>query len=428
MSRVLLLQIPFAAEVCWPMGLSQLASVLEAAGHEVVGVDLQLADRAEARRAARSADWIVTTTLPHTLADVRDALRACRGPRARAVVVGLGVSVDPTGILRHTGADLGVLGDPERAVVALADGLDPDAVPGVLTPGRTATPQRVPLADLPLPDRHHFPCEPYGHAMRAVATPYALAFTSRGCGRHCAFCPVPARHPSGFDGRPAEQVEEEWSRLAVDHGIASVHVEDDAFCADPERARAIGEHLARRAGAPGARLPVWELVNGVRPADVDADLLRALAAGGCRRLVFGFEHLGPVVAPDTDTDPARARALVAVARSLGMRVGGYFVVGLPGKGRRETLRSLVEAWRLDLDDANWIPFHPVPGAPLAGERLHPWTETAVLGATAAFFLRPRAAGNLSRDLTHDPSTAPQLAAKAVELLRHGGPVPTRDQP
>ena len=90
----------------------------------------------------------------------------------------------------------------------------------------------------------------------------------------------------GFDPRTPERVFDEWMMLVREHGIRSIHVEDDNFLADRERILELCNRLLD-AGSP----VVWELVNGVRPDQVDPTILKAMADAGCNRIVFSFEHI-----------------------------------------------------------------------------------------------------------------------------------------
>jgi radical SAM superfamily enzyme YgiQ (UPF0313 family) len=198
--------------------------------------------------------------------------------------------------------------------------------------------------------------------MRATRTPYAAVFTSRGCGRACPWCGVPALRLQGFDGRAPAAVVEELAYLVREHGVASALVEDDHFLEEPARVCALCDLLAAR------RLPLaLELVNGVRPQAADPDLFAIMARAGVARVVFGFEHLHAGLGERPGCDLATARRAVAIARGAGMRVGGYFICGLPGVPVRESLCSAVLARGLDLEDANFVPFYPAPGSAWAEE-------------------------------------------------------------
>jgi radical SAM superfamily enzyme YgiQ (UPF0313 family) len=340
-SDVLLVALGTGAEPAYPMGLCSMIPLLRASGANVAGLDL---DFERPKRVGRAA-WVGTSVLPHTAQAARWLIRLAKRNGARsAFVVGVWPSLDPASALRETDADFAIVGPPERAAAALVSGTDPGTIPGVVTRDSACPPVAVRLADLPLMDRRVFPLARYTHAMRSTAVPYAMTFTSRGCCRACPYCPVPALTARAWDARPAEQVADEMLRLAHEHGVRSVHFEDDAFLTDVERAHAIAREL-RRIGRPAS----FELVNGIRPEEADPELFRELAASGLARVVFSFEHVSSTPVPG-GTSFETARRAVRAARSAGLRVGGYFILGLPGAADAGVRAALA----LRLDDANFV--------------------------------------------------------------------------
>ncbi len=431
---VLLVQPRAASEWVYPVALATLSAVLRRHGHRVLGVDLQRATTGELLGVVERErpDWLGLPVMAHTAPDAASVLlRVRQRVPVRSWVQGVHPTVEPQRCLQRTGADWAVVGDPERTVPSLLVG---DASPGPglarlvrgqLQGGSPAT--RVPLASLPMPDRSLFPVRPYGYAMRALRLPYAALHASRGCPLACAHCSVPARRPAGLDARTPEQVVAEISALARDHGARSILIEDDAFLADPAWGMELGRQLEL------ASLPVvLELVNGVRPAQADPSLLRQLAAGGLRRVVYGFEHVGPDTLGGVGCTPALARQAVAAARRCGLRVGGYFVVGLPGLSQPAVLAGLRRAIGLGLDDANFLPWYRDPGSAWAHEPPPALSRARAArlarGAQAAFFVHPRAALRLGGDLVAHPRIFGALADKAGEALWEAGPVPVRDSP
>ena len=128
--------------------------------------------------------------------------------------------------------------------------------------------------------------------------------------------------------------------------------------------------------------------------------------------------------------------VVQEAQRIGMRVGGYFIIGLPGISIQDTLASIRLSIRLPLDDANWVPFYETPGSGYAGAATT-IDATSIPKRTAihlaklahlAFFAKPRSFARLTSEMVTTPATLPSLARKAVELLHAGGPVPMRDTP
>jgi len=413
-----------------------MGAVLRARGHQVWGVDLQFDSVASLydRLQEVEASWVGATVLPHNAEDVGRLFRDLRAIRPISTfIAGAYPTLDAKAALLRTGADVAVVSDPEATVADLVSAERGNPIAGTVARtehGPVAGPRRspVPLADLPFPDRSLFPPIRYSYAMRSTAVPYTMAYTSRGCLLACPYCPVSTLRPRGFDCRPADQVHAEMKMLAEEFGIRSVHIEDDAFLAD--RARIV--ELCRLLKEDPVPV-VWELVNGVRPPQVDEELLGLMAAAGCSRIVLSFEHLSSDGVPAVGHDIATAKAAVRQARRAGMRVGGYFMVGLPGVTLAESLHSIYLGLALRLDDANFIALYDAPGSAYArqvegqAQRLPPAAAAQLAkAAQVAFFCGPRPLLRLTVDLIRTPQVIPSLAEKARELIRFGGPVPMRD--
>ena len=207
--------------------------------------------------------------------------------------------------------------------------------------------------------------------------------------------------PDGFDPRDPAQVAAEWDSLVTAHGVRSIHVEDDNFLAERDHAEAICRALSDR-GVSVA----WELVNGIRPDQVDEALLSRMAAAGCRRIVYSFEHLAAGQAPAIGTTLEHAERVVAWAKASGMRVGGYFMVGLPGESLSSNVLSIRYALGLGLDDASGSPSTRAQGPGFAGcistvdatalDRRH--AIRLAKAATIAFFANPRTFGRLGSEM------------------------------
>jgi radical SAM superfamily enzyme YgiQ (UPF0313 family) len=434
--NILLVQPRVSAEPAYPLALAGIIPLLEDAGHTVSGLDLCFDSISTISEHVHRNDiaWVGATVLHHNAESVLEWMWPLRQiPNVKTFVAGALPTLDPLGALARTGADFAIVGPPEVSTCELINAQDPHGVPGIVSRHRsTVIPRNQPsFTSLPLPDRRVFPVEQYSHAMRSTALPYAQVVTSRGCDRHCGYCPVPQMRPLGFDPRTPERVLDEWMMLIREHGIRSIHVEDDNFLADRERVLDLCDRLVD-AGTP----VVWELVNGVRPDQVDPTVLKAMASAGCNRIVFSFEHIQAQMSPAIGYTWDQSKNAVDWAKALNMRVGGYFILGLPGESLPSTLLSIRYALQLGLDDANWVPFYESPGSGFSGcastidstaiPREH--AERLTKAATVMFFANPKTFGRLGSEMVATPATLPALAEKAVELLRAGGPVPLRDSP
>ena len=423
-----------SAEPTYPLVLASIASTLRSEGHGLTVVDLQFDSSTEVvqQLSRRKPDWIGVSALPHTVNRVREIVRLARSVADVPVfLAGAYPTLNPEDALMRTGADVAIVGPPEATTARLIRSSRPRSLPGVVVwfgdGFQTNVPARkVPVRDLPPMDRELFPVSRYGAAMRSTAVPYTMLLTSRGCPRACSHCPVPALHPEGFDARTPEQVVREMRELSLTYGIRSFHIEDDAFLANRARVEEICALLTRR-----PLDVVWELVNGVSHQDVEPRLLRQMARAGCRRIVYSFEHFGQARSSAGGLTFRDAQRIVLTTRAEGIRVGGYFMVGLPGVGLRESITSILWALRLGLDDSNFTPYHRLPGSrdQHNGARSSISTEHKLFLARAAqmaFFHHPRAFLRFMQDLALMPEVLPTMVNKSRELMRGGGPVPMRE--
>jgi radical SAM superfamily enzyme YgiQ (UPF0313 family) len=143
------------------------------------------------------------------------------------------------------------------------------------------------------------------------------------------------------------------------HGVRDVSFWDDTFTLDPARVQHICREILRR----GLRV-AWS-VNG-RVDSVDAEMLAAMKAAGCWRILWGLEsgvqrHLDTL---KKGTTLEQARRAVALARRQGLESLGMFLFGIPGETYEDGLRTIDFACSLDLDLASFGFLTPYPGTEL----------------------------------------------------------------
>lgn len=452
-AQILLLQPRVCAEPAYPLGLASLVPPLQAEGHQVRGLDLHFTPWEQALRQAAQAEVVAITVMTRAVPEVRrfvTALRTRRPHGQKVVIGGPQPSLFPRETLAQTGADVAVVGDGTLILPKLIHSTK-SALPGVvwrdpLVPRLPPLPPSPP-DEWPWPDREVFPMPAYALAMRALALPYTPVVTSRGCRRHCAHCPAPRLHPTGFQARSPENVWAEWSWLSKQYGIRDVHLEDDDPFADPARVVALCERLIRHP------LPlIWECVNGIPPERLDPTLFPLLARAGCKLLVMAFEHLRWAEKPaETETlgcSRAQAKRLIQAAEAAGIEVGGYFMVGLPEHARREQVLGVLASLGLGLTRANYSAFQWLPGAQrlveqggegsahtLAGQaqngsegrRLDPvmfegrpsprGVQQLSAWAHVGFYLQPRPLKRLLESIWHEPQQLRLLLRKGLEQVR-----------
>jgi len=308
-------------------------------------------------------DWIGVTTMSLTslapVARVIAALRA-RDDSVRIVVGGHGASMLPAHPLA-AGADLVVYGEGEATFRhLLLHGTHPP-IPGIawLDHGecRTTPAMRLiePLDSLNPPARDLMP---------PPVNQVHLLETSRGCPHACRFCETTRFYGRHWRPMSPVRVARDVRDLVEVHDAWIIEITDDNFGADKTRVLRICELLREQ------ELPAFFMVSA-RADDLMADtrILPAMAGARMLRISIGVESLVPNLAPITgkNIDPAVYRKLFARMRELGMFSVASFIVGLPGEPDDAGEKNLALAIEAGPDSAQFIPFYPFPGIPLAAD-------------------------------------------------------------
>lgn len=357
--KVLFLRDNFGGEVPLscpypPLELAFTAAVLRRAG---VPVELLAAnvlglvhEDVVRRLAERPPAWVVFPSAWGSLKDdyrLAGLLRAAL-PETRLAICGPNVTASPEKVLRASALDVVILGEPEEAVLRLAQGEDRGTVPNVafLDQGALVTTERRPppgWPDYPLPARDLLDLSRYTIPF-SRRLPCTTLATTRGCPHHCTFCPTQIWNRGEVRPRPVARVEEELLELVRRYGMREVNFRDDTFTWNRERVLAIGDAILRN----GLDL-TWRCF--ATASTVDKPLLEFMASAGCTQVCFGFESGDDAVLRKTGkgTTVDQGRQAAAWAKEAGLEVSGTFIVGLEGDTPDTIDRSIRFAIDAELD-------------------------------------------------------------------------------
>jgi len=354
-----------------PVGLSVVATALEAAGH-----DVELLDLTFSRDLAKDVRKVLRRSRPRVVAvgirnldncnferpvfflpEIRDAvvrMVRAQAPDATLVVGGAAVNVSAADVLEYLGADFAIVGEGEMAMPAFCAALESGENVGVL-PGVLA--RRGPRAALPILDtgRMGRAEPPRGRAVveafdqvgpsrvfrwvdvpryAALGTPYPVQ-TKRGCALKCAYCVY-----NNIEGhayrlrRPSDVVDE--IEEAAELGVRQFELVDSTFNLPLSHARALCDELERR------KLPIELSTMGLNPAGVTEELVHAMKRAGFRSVMCTPESASDVTLQSLQKGFSKqsveraARALAAAE----MPTWWFFLLGAPGETMdtvRETL-------------------------------------------------------------------------------------------
>lgn len=361
-----------------PLGLGLVCAAARSAGHEVVFLDLlaEADPRGAVKRAiagfapevigvsVRNIDDQCRESPRFLLEAVREVVAECRaGSRAPVVLGGAGYSIFPREALAFLGADYGIAGDGEAAFVALleriAAGESPADLPGVHAAGGGPSTGRAHsrnLDALPLWDE-------------ALAPPasedlWVPVQSRRGCPNDCSYCSTSRIQGRRIRRRSPRRVVETVGRLAR-AGLRRFYFVDNSFNIPEHHALELCKELA--ALDPPV---IWRCI--LYPERVGEELVRAMAAAGCREVSLGFESgcrriLREMNKRFTPEDVRRTSDLLA---AHGIRRFGFLLLGGPGETRESVEESLAFARSLRLDDLRiTVGIRIYPGTPLAKRAL-----------------------------------------------------------
>ncbi len=417
----------FAAYDLWlkPLGLLYLASLLEAEGCEVILLDaldrwhpkvLELSGRTsprsrlygdgfyhkeevdkptgfahvqrkysrygmppflfrkelEAIHSIHSIDAVlVTSGMTYWYQGVHEAIAMCRNvfPEAPIWLGGIYATLFTDFARRHSGADVVVAGEGERAVLQLLE-----KTFGVRSRFTEPTDD-----ELPFPAYHLYP-----------HLDYAATMTSRGCPYTCSFC---ATHEftQRFRRRDPQRVISEIESYRA-RGIRNIAFYDDALFVNADRhIKVILRQVAHSSGQVNFHTP-----NGLFARLVDAELAELMVKAGFKTIRLSYETKNADRQADmrkvVDSDLVRALQHLEKAGFPRREVTVYLIMGLPFQKPQEVEDSIRYVHDLGAK-VSLSSFTPIPGT-------REW--------------------HLAVEHFHFPQDQPLLTNKSIYPLRHDG--------
>lgn len=347
-------------------GLGYLSSVLHKAGHSVRVLDFnnypQRRDERLLSALNNNNDVIGFSVKSNTIDEAARLALMARAHSGGSIIIagGAGVTAEGCNILKdYTCFDYAFRGEAEQNIVPFLSAIDRKATlneisgicfrdnDGIVDSGIL---HATSMDLLPFPEYSFF------DYMDMQFLNYPLV-TSRGCPYRCSYCSVRFVSGSRFRCRSAENIAEELLQAKRKYNIEHFEVIDDTFTQDMERAKGICREFIRKDIGL-----TWKCPNGIRADKTDKELFRLMRDSGCREVWFGVESLNEEVFKLIDKgeqieDIERA---VLNAKRAGLKVGAFFIIGLPGSTYEKDLETLSRAKKLKLDFCTWSVATPMP--------------------------------------------------------------------
>ncbi|MCX7624843.1 MAG: B12-binding domain-containing radical SAM protein, partial [Candidatus Sumerlaeaceae bacterium] len=309
-------------------------------------------------------DFVFFPSTVHTIRDDMEAALLARQIRPDVRIVCKGESLVYLAeqvLTEYTQLDGIVDGEPELTFLDLLRDTPPTEILGFIWRGADGSIKRnpprpliEPLDQLPLPAYDLLDLDLYlspenGRRIGAI-------YAQRGCPAKCVFCPAGSMFEFRVRERSVAHVMEELRICVNEFGIRDFLFHGDTFT------------LHKRWLIELCKAIVDEGLNihwgcNSRVDTIDDERAAWLKKAGCWVVAFGFEH-GSQEILDKMKKGARvekAYDAVRICRRHGLKVHGFFVIGLPWE-TRETLEECYRFARsLDTDFFDFNIAYPLPG-------------------------------------------------------------------
>ena len=228
------------------------------------------------------------------------------------------------------------------------------------------------LDTIPYPAWSYLPMERYFTINKPHAggkeTPNTVMITSRGCPYQCIFCSIHSVWGKRFRKRSIQNITGEMETLIKRYGIKEIQFEDDNLLFDRDYAERLFQEMINK------KLNLrWTAPNGISVEKLDRTLLKKMKESGCYALFFAIESGREETLKDIvkkKVPLSRIKSLVKYAKTLGIKVSGFFVVGLPGETKANIKQTFSFAAGLSLNEALFFYATPYPGTPLYTQALN----------------------------------------------------------
>jgi len=268
----------------------------------------------------------------------------------------------PESSLKETKCNIAVIGEGEHTIKEIVNGKKLEKIKGIAYKknGKIYTNERREfiqnLDELPFPALHLYEIGKY-KVPKAIArnNPVAWLETSRGCPYGCIYCNK-SIFSRIYRAKSPERVVSEFKK-AKQMGFKEIHITDDGFTTDMERAEKICDLLIKEKVNIG-----WSTITGIRVDRVNQKLLKKMKQAGCYMVYYGIESGNQKIIENIKKGITLEQVKNAVkwSKEAGLEVAGFFMIGLPGETEKTMQETIELAKSLELDLAKINITIPLP--------------------------------------------------------------------
>jgi radical SAM superfamily enzyme YgiQ (UPF0313 family) len=343
--------MPAKGRYLWPnLDLLVLSGFVDESAFELVVIDAMVEEMSSAETLRRATECrpklVVSATSAITwTADMEFLSQLKARTNATILVTGDYPTGAPEAALRdHADLD-GVILDYSDCDLLTVATSGPEAGLRNIFTRLDAAPTKAPgrKFDMPVPRHELFPLHRY-HLPQGMYHPVTLLATDFGCAYSCSFC-VCERF--SYKRRTLDNLSAELDKIRS-LGIREFRIMDVIFGTVKSHALAVCDALA-------SFDPPFSWSCEMRCDAIDEELLVRMKQVGCHTIMMGVESASDEILEKHRKGIKRAdvERAFALARKVGLRTVGYFIIGLPGDTYETIDRTIQFAIDLDPDFASF---------------------------------------------------------------------------
>ena len=345
MSRILLVNTNRLRPRISPIGLEYVAGSLIASGAELKVFDLAFAKRGFSQELKELLEKFSPLLIGITVRNIDDCYYLSgqsflnpirwliswlrKNSSAKIVLGGVGYSIAPKALLEYLGADYGIYGDGELALVQIFDRTSSDQkidenLTGVLTPN-SKTFHRAELAPDNFPRARNLV---NNYSYFQVGGQIGIE-TKRGCDGKCIYCADPLAKGRKIRMRNPVAVADEIEEL-ISYGVSAFHICDSEFNRPYFHCYQVLEQIQKKGF--GKKI---ELYSYMSPKPFDLDLAQLYRKAGGRGICFGVDSGSEKMLKILNRDHLvrDIEKAVSLSKKVGIKVMLDLLVGGPGENK-----------------------------------------------------------------------------------------------
>lgn len=355
------------------LGLANIAGSIKSKGHIVTIIDMNKRSEKEFLTLLKSfdPDYVGISFVTLLFEEAIRLANLVKKIKKRVIIIGGGVhpSSMPKEVLESSAIDIVCIGEGEYSIIDIISEKPWEDIQGIAFKKNgncCISPYQGFIKDLdrlPYPEWSLYNIKEYKTTeLLTRANPSGWIETTRGCPYGCVYCNKSV-FGKKFRTKSSKRVVDEMEYMLAS-GFKEIHIADDCFTFNIERAKDICEEIIKR----GLKFP-WATITGIRADRVDQELLNLMKISGCYRVYYGIESgddniLKLIKKGETCED---VRMAVKISKRAGLEVFGFFMFALPGETEETMQKTIGFAKELDLDMAKVAITIPLPSTPYFDE-------------------------------------------------------------